>query len=35
MPRNPKNIPVVGVNRVDGKPIEPTEILKKIEEVVK
>ena len=33
--RNPKNIPVVGVNRVDGKPIEPTEILKKIEEVVK
>ena len=33
--RNPKNIPVEGVNRVDGKPIEPSEILRKIEEVVK
>ena len=33
--RNPKNIPVKGVNRVDGKPIEPSEILRKIEEVVK
>ena len=33
--RNAKNIPVEGVNRVDGKPIEPAEILRKIEEVVK
>lgn len=33
--RNPKNIPVEGVNRVDGKPIEPIQILNKIEEVVK
>ena len=33
--RNPKNIPVIGVNRVDGKPIQPAEILKKIEEVAK
>lgn len=33
--RNPQNIPVEGVNRVDGKPIEPTQILNKIEEVVK
>ena len=33
--RNPKNIPVIGVNRVDGKPNEPNEILKTIEEVVK
>lgn len=33
--RNPKNIPVVGVNRVDGKPIQPSEILEKIEEVAK
>ena len=33
--RNPKNIPVIGVNRVDGTPIEPNEILKPIEEVVK
>lgn len=31
--RNPRNIPVSGVNRVDGRPIEPIEILKKIEEV--
>ena len=30
--RNAKNIPVEGVN---GKPIEPAEILRKIEEVVK
>lgn len=33
--RNPKNIPVEGVNRVDGKPIDPDDILKKIEEVAK
>lgn len=33
--RNPKNIPVLGVNRVDGKPIEPSEILKTIEEATK
>ena len=33
--RNAKIIPVEGVNRVDGKPIEPAEILRKIEEVVK
>lgn len=32
---NPKNIPVIGVNRVDGKPIEPMQILAKIEEVAK
>lgn len=31
--RNEKNIPVEGINRVDGKPIEPAEILRKIEEV--
>lgn len=31
--RNPRNIPVEGVNRVDGHPIEPVEILEKIEEV--
>lgn len=33
--RNPKHIPVEGVNRVDGKPIEPADILKKIEEVAR
>lgn len=33
--RNSRNIPVIGVNRVDGKPIHPAEILGKIEEVVK
>lgn len=33
--RNSRNIPVVGVNRVDGKPIHPSEILSKIEEVAK
>lgn len=33
--RNEKNIPVEGINRVDGKPIEPVEILRKIEEVAK
>lgn len=31
--RNPRNIPVEGVNRVDSKPIVPAEILAKIEEV--
>ena len=33
--RNPRNIPVIGVNRVDGKPIEPAEILQAIEEAEK
>lgn len=33
--RNPRNIPVSGVNRVDGKPIEPADILSKIKEVAK
>lgn len=33
--RNPRNIPVLSVNRVDGKPIEPAEILSKIKEVAK
>lgn len=33
--RNLKNIPVIGVNRVDGKPIVPAEILEKIKEVAK
>ena len=32
--RNRRNIPVVGVNRVDGKPIEPAEILEKLREVM-
>lgn len=31
--RNPRGIPVVGVNKVNSKPILPTEILSKIEEV--
>ena len=33
--RNPRNIPVLGVNRVDSHPILPSEILNKLEEVVK
>jgi len=33
--RNPRNIPVIGVSRVDGKPIEPMQILSKIEEAAK
>ena len=33
--RNPRKIPVVGVNRIDSKPIQPAEILAKIEEVAK
>lgn len=33
--RNPRNIPVVGVNRVDSHPIAPDQILKKIEEVAR
>ena len=31
--RKPRNIPVVGVNRIDSKPIFPDEILSKIKEV--
>ncbi|QAT48367.1 2-oxoacid:acceptor oxidoreductase subunit alpha [Caproiciproducens sp. NJN-50] len=31
--RNSRGIPVVGVNRVDGRPIEPADITAKIEEV--
>lgn len=31
--RNPGNIPVAALGRVDGHPIEPSEILAKIEEV--
>ncbi|MFP5527202.1 2-oxoacid:acceptor oxidoreductase subunit alpha [Peptococcus simiae] len=32
--RNPRNIPVVGVNRIDGQPIEPAQILAKMKEVL-
>lgn len=35
MMRNPRNIPVVGLNRVDGHPIDPSAILEKIEEVAR
>ena len=31
--RNPRGIPVAGVNRVDSYPIQPAEILAKLEEV--
>ena len=30
--RNARNIPVAGVNRIDGQPIVPAQILEKIEE---
>ncbi len=33
--RNERNIPVTGVNRVDGKPVEPSEILAAIKEAAK
>ncbi len=32
--RNPKDIPVVGVNRIDGQSIEPNQILAKVKEVI-
>ncbi len=31
--RNPRNIPVIGVNKTNSKPIFPAEILEKIKEV--
>lgn len=31
--RNPKSIAVAGVNRIDGRPIEPVEIVEKLKEV--
>lgn len=31
--RNPRNIPVIGINKIDSKPIFPDEILSKIKEV--
>ena len=33
--RNPCGIPVIGINKINSKPIQPAEILEKIEEVAK
>ena len=33
--RNPRNIPVIGINRVDSMPIQPKQILAQIEEAAK
>ena len=33
--RNPRNIPVIGINRIDSMPILPNQILAKIEEAAK